>query len=158
MNVTRRLLGGATAMILAFGLSAGAALADPGHGRGHGNGHGRGHGNGNGNGHRVEHSYYDDHRHYSSYRPVYHERFVIPHHLVRTAAYAPYYSGSVYYAPHHHVHAVYAFPVYSPYGAVSYDPYYYCGPELYVASPGYRYDPYYYDRRPHVSVGIQFGF
>ena len=77
---------------------------------------------------------------------------------MRTASYAPYYSGRVYYAPHHHAHAVYAFPVYSPYGVVSYDPYYYCGPELYVAAPGYRYDPYYYDRKPHVSVGIQFGF
>ena len=150
MNVTRRLLGGATAMILAFGLSAGVALADNGHG--HGNGHGNGHGRGHGNGHGAEHSYS------RSYYPVYHEHFAVPQHIVRTAAYAPYYSGSVYYAPHHHVHAVYAFPVYAPYGPVTYTPYYYCGPELYVASPGYAYDPYYYDRRPHVSVGIHFGF
>ena len=154
MNVTRKLLGGATAMILAFGLSTGFALADPGHGRGHGNGHGRG----NGNGHRVERWDHGDHRDYGDHRSVYHERFVVPHRIVRTAAYAPYYSGRVYYAPHHHMHAVYAFPVYSPYGVVSYSPSYYCGPELYVAAPGYGYDPYYDDRRPHVSVGIHFGF
>jgi hypothetical protein len=148
MNVTRRLLGAATAMILAFSLSAGTAIAGNGHGRGHG-----GHGKGHGNGHRVEHRYSGDHRSYG-----HHERFVVPHRIVRSAAYAPYYSGRVYYAPHRHAHAVYAFPVYSPYGVVSYAPSYYCGPELYVAAPGYRYDPYYYDRKPHVSVGIHFGF
>jgi hypothetical protein len=152
MNVTRRLLGGATAMILAFGLSTGAALAGNGHGRGHGNGHAKGHGHGHAQG--V----------YTDYRPVHrsggHARFAVPHRIVHASTYAPYYTGRVYYAPHHHVHAAYAFPVYGAYG-VRYAPYYYCGPELFVAAPGYAYPPpapYYGDGRTHVSVGIQFGF
>ena len=156
MNVTRRLLGGATAMILAFGLSAGPALAGNGHGRGRGNGHAKGHGH--------KHA-----RYYSDYRPSYygggHAHFAVPRHIVRASTYAPYYAGNVYYAPHHHVHAAYRFPVYGAYG-VSYAPHYYCGPELFVAAPAYAYapapysapPPFYGDGRTHVSVGIQFGF
>jgi hypothetical protein len=96
MYVTRSLLGGATAMILALALSTSSALADSGRGRGHKQGHKHGHGHGH---HQVV-----------EYRPVYRtvvrERFVVPHRIVTAQAYAPYYSGRAWYAPHHHAHVV----------------------------------------------------
>ena len=149
MNVTRSLIGGATAMILALALSTGSSFADS--GRGHKHGHGHGHGKKNGH-HRVVY-----HESRPVYRSVVRERFVVPHRIVTAQAYAPYYSGRAWYAPHHHAHVVYAFPVYSPYG-VTYEPSYYCGHELYVSAPGYAYDTYYRSRAPRVSVGIQVGF
>ena len=152
MNVTRSLIGGATAMILALALSTGSSFADSGRGRGHKHKHGHGHGNGHKHQRVVE---------YREYRPVYRsvvrERFAVPHRIVHANTYASYYSGRAWYAPHHHAHAVYAFPVYSPYG-VTYDPHYYCGHELYVGAPGYAYDTHYRSRAPRVSVGIHLGF
>ena len=147
MGVTRRLLGGATAMMVTLALSIGSSAADPG-------GRGRGHAHGHKNKHHREAVYHDYHPVHRSYA---HKRFVVPHRIVHASTYAPYYSGQVWYGPHHHAHPVYAFPVYSAYG-VAYQPHYYCGPEVFVAAPGYAYDAHYYDRRPRVSVGIQFGF
>lgn len=81
------------------------------------------------------------------YRPAYRvpDRFVIPRLIAREqyGAYSPWYRGSVFFAPHHHVHTVYYFPVYTPAGLVL-QPTYYCGTSLYSAgayvsytSPGF---------------------
>ena len=40
-------------------------------------------------------------------------------------------AGRVYYKPHHHRHVVYRFPVLVS-GAVAYQPYYYCGSDLFL--------------------------
>lgn len=170
MNVPRSVLGAATALLLAATLSTTPALADNGRGRGHGH-KGKQH-------HRVDrdddrdrrqesrssYRHRDDDRYayrYREHRPVYRsvvrERFVVPHRIVHADAYDSYFSGRVYFAPHRHVHLVYAFPVYTPYG-VEYDPYYYCGDELYVDRPGYTYDSDYRSRRPRVSIGVHLGF
>jgi hypothetical protein len=46
----------------------------------------------------------------------------------------PYYTGGVYYGPHHHYHAAYRFPVYVN-GGVVVRPYSYCGDEVFLAAP-----------------------
>jgi len=95
--------------------SAAPALAgDHGH---HGNGKAYGHrGNGHAYGHGASNSY------------------VVPQVLtpVYSSAFRPYYTGRVYYAPHHHYHAAYNLPVYYG-GAVAYRPYAYCGDHLFVS-------------------------
>jgi hypothetical protein len=172
MRNHRTVLGALATLVVAAALSATPALAD---GKGRGKGHGR---HKDKEHHRVvrEHRdhrdyrhrdydrdydrrhYYDDHdRHRTVYRTVVRERFVVPHRLVRRHVYDPYFSGSVYFAPHRHAHLVYAFPVYTPYG-VEYEPSYYCGDHLYVDHPGYGYDPYYERRRPRVQIGVHLDF
>ena len=63
------------------------------------------------------------------------------------AYYSPYVSGRTYYAPHHHYHARYRFPVFVG-GAIQYQPYYYCGQSLFVTGVV---------ALPHVAFGINFG-
>jgi hypothetical protein len=183
MNVSRTVLGAATALLLTAALSTTPALADD-HGRGRGHGKGK-HSRVDRDRHRDrDHDRYEsrsrdryrDHDRYDSrsrdryrdhdryayrdhrpYRSVVRERFVVPHRLRHVDTYDRYYSGRVYFAPHRHVHLVYAFPVYTPYG-VEYDPYYYCGDDLYVEHPGYSYDSHYRSRRPRVSIGVHLGF
>jgi hypothetical protein len=60
--------------------------------------------------------------------------YVVPQVLspVYVHAFQPYYSGQVYYAPHHHYHAAYNLPVYYG-GVVAYRPYSYCGDHLFVS-------------------------
>lgn len=93
--------------------TAGPALADD-----HGH-RGRGYNGHRGNGHAYGHG------------PV--NSYVVPQVLtpVYVSAFQPYYTGRVYYAPHHHYHAAYSLPVYYG-GAVAYRPYAYCGDHLFV--------------------------
>lgn len=87
--------------------------------------------------------------------------FVAPRHVafrtVRT--FDPFFSGRVFYAPHNHFHVVYRFPVYTAYGVV-YQPYSYCGDDLYngYGYDGYGSSSYGYAPSGHVSVvGPRFG-
>ncbi|MFQ5669223.1 MAG: hypothetical protein ACE5HD_01735 [Acidobacteriota bacterium] len=79
-----------------------------------------------------------------------HERFEAPRHIVRGEVefYNPYYRGRVYYGPHHHYHPVYAFPVYTTYGAVYYANYY-CDGRYYG-----RGSVAYHSPRFSISVGF----
>ena len=63
------------------------------------------------------------------------------------AYYAPYVSGRVYYAPHHHHHVRYVFPVYLN-GGVVYQPYLYCGRQLFVSGAV---------TLPHLAIGVNYG-
>lgn len=137
---------------LALAILVWPAAASAGHGRGdkhhdRGRHHGRGHGavvqrydhhrHGSSYRHHAEPRYeHHRERHYESYRGhhyVGHRRFVVPRaihsHYVRT--YQPYYYGRAFYAPHHHYHVIYRFPVYG-YGEPVYYPYAYCGDELFA--------------------------
>lgn len=120
---------------LAAGLFAfpAPASADGGHGHGHGNGHG------------------DSNGHYHSNGPAhgYGAYPTVPRSIVvgQRGYYQPYYNGRVYYAPHHHYHVAYRFPVYVG-GSVVYQPYYYCGDSLFVGGAV---------ALPHLAVGINFG-
>ncbi len=80
-----------------------------------------------GGGHRHHRVVSHHHRHDA--------RFVVPHRIVTSRAYVyrPYLHNRLYFAPHHHYHAVYRFPVYTAYG-VTYEPSYYCD--------GVLFDPY----------------
>jgi hypothetical protein len=113
------------------------ARADGGHG--HGNGHGHGHSSGHG--YETGHSNGPAHG-YSSYPTV--PRSIV---LGQRGYYQPYYTGRVYYAPHHHDHVAYRFPVYVG-GSVVYQPYYYCGDSLFVGGAV---------ALPHLAFGINFG-
>jgi hypothetical protein len=142
---------------LAAGLFAfpAPASAASGHGHGHGNGHGQsyghgqsnGHDHGNGNGHSDGYGRYDGHSNgaahgYAAFPTV--PRTII---VGQRGYYQPYYSGRVYYGPHHHYHAAYRFPVYVG-GSVVYQPYYYCGDSLFVGGAV---------ALPHLAFGINFG-
>lgn len=94
----------------------GQVLAGGGH-----NKHNHGHGNGHGHYYRAHPS----HRYVVVPRRIYVEDRSYFH---------PYYAGRAYYAPHHHYHAAYRFPVYVN-GAVVVRPYSYCGDEVFVAAP-----------------------
>ncbi len=63
-----------------------------------------------------------------------HSGFVVPKaiHPHHAKLYKPYFHSNVYYAPHRHHHAIYYFPVYS-YGVPVYQPYAYCGSEVYAS-------------------------
>ena len=111
------------------------ARADGGHGRGHGNEHGRSNGHAHGDG-------YGPARGYAGFPTV--PRSIV---VGQRGYYQPYYSGRVYYAPHHHYHAAYRFPVYVG-GSVVYEPYYYCGDSLFVDGAV---------ALPHLAFGIRFG-
>jgi hypothetical protein len=63
------------------------------------------------------------------------------------AYYQPYYSGRTWYAPHHHYHTVYRFPVWVG-GSVVYRPYDYCGNSVFVSGAV---------TLPHLAFGINFG-
>jgi hypothetical protein len=79
-----------------------------------------------------------------------HKPFVVPRHVsFRTVrVYDPFFNGRVFFSPHRHFHRVYRFPVVTTYGVV-YQPYSYCGDELftggYVAFGG-----------PHISARVRF--
>ena len=76
--------------------------------------------------------------------------FVVPQ-VIRAGyveAYEPYYRGDAYYAPHHHVHSVYYFPVWRG-GVPYYEPSYYCGGALYLGGQ-FSYSG------PRVSVHVAF--
>jgi hypothetical protein len=93
--------------------------------------------------------YYD--RGYYRVAPVVPAPFVVPRHLYHRdyGAYDPYYRGTVWYAPHHHPHRLYYFPVIVG-GYTEYRPFAYCGgaffPEQY-GNPG-----------PRGYFGFQFGY
>jgi len=117
-RVASRLL--VSAALAVAGLLPTVALAD-----GHGHGHKGNHGN---------HGYY-------SYPQV--PRVIT---VERRGYYSPYISGRAYYAPHHHYHALYRFPVFVG-GAIQYQPYYYCGSSLFLNSVV---------ALPHLAFGINF--
>ena len=143
---------------LALSLTASPALAH-GNGKGHGNGHGKDRDryehryDKRDRDHRHDWDrYYDSHyrghrdrdyRHDARYRTVYRDRvrtrpvyveraFVAPRaiYVDRAYDYDPWFAGQVFYAPHHHAHYVYDFPVATPYG-IRYRPHAYCGDRLY---------------------------
>jgi hypothetical protein len=62
-------------------------------------------------------------------------------------AYAGYYAGNVYYAPHHHRHLAYRFPVYVG-GVVVTRPYEYCGGNLFIQGAVML---------PRLAIGLNFG-
>lgn len=109
-------------------------FADGGHGKYHKK-HGKGHGvvlepfrhhSGHGHGH-----------HYAPRHQ--HRRFAVPRtiHKQHRRAYEPYYYGRVYHRTHRHHHVIYRFPVYYQgpgygYGQPVYQPYAYCGTELFA--------------------------
>ena len=103
-------------LFAALALSPVAALA---HGNGHGNGHGK-------------HGHPGKHQGYAAYPVVVPRAIAHGHH----GWYDPYYAGSAYYGPHHHVHYTYRFPVYVG-QTVVYRSYAYCGDSLYVPAPAY---------------------
>ena len=115
------------------------ARADGGHGHGHGNGHGNW--SGHGDGHYEGHSNGPAHG-YAAFPTV--PRSIV---VRERGYYQPYYSGRVFYAPHHHYHVAYRFPVYVG-GSVVYQPYYYCGDSLFVGGAV---------TLPHLAFGINFG-
>ena len=127
-------------LIVAATLAAGLvvfpapARAD-GHGRGHGGEHGHSNGHGHGDGYGPAHGY-------AGFPTV--PRSIV---VGQRGYYQPYYSGRVYYAPHHHYHVAYRFPVYVG-GSVVYQPYYYCGDSLFVGGAV---------ALPHLAFGINFG-
>jgi hypothetical protein len=132
MNVTARQDGRSVASrslfaaaVVIAGILASVAMAEA---HGHGNPHGNPHGN------SGKHGYYDS-------RPV--PRVITVDHQ---AFYSPYVSGRIYYAPHHHYHARYLFPVFVG-GAVQYHPYYYCGGTLFVNSAV---------ALPHLAIGFDY--
>lgn len=92
---------------------------------------------------------YDYDRGYRSYGYYDQRRFVVPERLYYRdyATYDRFYRGSVYYAPHHHSHRVYLFPVIVD-GYTEYRPYAYCGDAYF---PG----QYVYGGP---SFGLPFGF
>jgi len=100
---------------------------------------------------------YDDryYGHYYSPPTRYARPFIVPRHLdyYDYPAYDRYYRGAVYYAPHHHRHRIYLFPVIVD-GYVDYVPHAYCGDAYYPAQypPGYGYD----DGRGH--LGLHFDY
>ncbi|HKQ96406.1 MAG TPA: hypothetical protein VJV75_00880 [Candidatus Polarisedimenticolia bacterium] len=101
-----------TAAIL--GLAVLAFAASPASAKDHGNGkHGRGN---QGKGHQVQSGHYR-----------------VPQVITveHRGDYRPYYSGRSYYAPHHHYHAAYRFPVWVN-GVVAYRSYPYCDDHLFV--------------------------
>ena len=110
-----------SAAVVIAGLLASVAMAEA-------HGHGKSHGNSG------------KHGHYSN-RPV--PRVITVDHR---AYYSPYISGRSYYAPHHHYHARYVFPVFIG-GAVQFHPYYYCGDSLFLSSAV---------ALPHLAFGINF--
>lgn len=61
-------------------------------------------------------------------------------------AWAPYWTGSAYYAPHRHRHELYGFPVVTPAGVVV-RPYSYCGGHLFLSADV---------PLPHISIRIGF--
>jgi len=87
----------------------------------------------------ATHSFADDHWHHGDrgrhgfVRTVPRGTFV-PRGIAIDARgyYSPYLAGRVYYAPQHHYHVTYRFPVFVD-GAVVYRPYDYCGDRLFVA-------------------------
>ena len=100
--------------VVLFATAAPALADDHGH-----HGHGRSYNGHRGNGHAYGHG--------ATYYTV--PQVLTP---VYRGAFQPYYSGRVYYAPHHHYHAAYSLPVYYG-GAVAYRPYSYCGDHLFVS-------------------------
>jgi hypothetical protein len=90
---------------------------------------------------------------YGYYRPAYPRApFVVPRHLHHGdyQVYDPYYRGTVYYAPHHHQHRVYLFPVIVD-GYTEYRPFAYCAGAYFPGQYGYPTGPRGY-------LGFQFGF
>ena len=112
--------------------------------------------------HRVEHQYHRqqthhrqfdryDHRAYRHDRSFRHHRFDIPQRLHddRHHMYRPYYEGTVYFAPHHHRHAIYRFPVTVGRGPV-FREHFYCDGELFLDRG--RLD--YHGHRFSISLGF----
>ena len=129
------------AATLAAGLVVFPAPARADGGRGHGNEHGHSNGRGHGNGHYD--GYSNGPAHGDAGFPTVPRSIVVE----QRGYYQPYYSGRVYYGPHHHYHAAYRFPVYVG-GSVVYQPYYYCGDSLFVGGAV---------ALPHLAFGIRFG-
>jgi hypothetical protein len=79
-----------------------------------------------------------------------HARFVIPDRVDGRYArvYRPYFWTTVYDPVHRHDHAVYRFPVHTPYGQI-YEPYVYCGAHLTDRGGAITY----HGRRVSVSLG-----
>ena len=118
--------------------------------------------------HRVEHRHQRQHKQHKQFdrhdhranrhdRSFRHDRsgkhhgFDIPHriHDDRRRAYRPYYERSVYFAPHHHRHAVYRFPVRVGHGS-GFREHFYCNDELFLDHG--RLD--YRGRRFSISLGF----
>jgi hypothetical protein len=70
-------------------------------------------------------------------------RFIATHHR---AHFSPYVAGRVYYAPHHHHHVRYLFPVYVN-GVIVHQPYFYCGDRLFVSGAV---------ALPRLAIGVNF--
>ena len=151
MNTRRVYTLGFAALALVFAMSIGNASAHEGRGRGHKNHHGHGH---------VHHGCHQAHA-VAVYktRPIVASTFVVPRRIVRQAVvpYDTYYAGRAWFAPHHHAHVVYAFPVYTARGVI-YEPSYYCDGALFVARAGSTYDVDFYVRRPRVALAVSLGF
>lgn len=115
------------AAVAVAGLLPSAAAAE-------GHGHGQ-HGNNGNHGNHGNHGYYNSER--------------VPRVIAvdHRAYYSPYVSGRTYYAPHHHYHARYRFPVFVG-SAIQYQPYYYCGNSLFLNGVV---------TLPHLAFGINFG-
>lgn len=151
------------ALVAAFSFAAAQAAPDHDHGRHRGHGkHGHKHAKGGGcdydyRGDRHRGDYgrydrydrYDRHDRYDGYRYDRRSRFVIPRRIHRDHAYRydDYYWKRSYHRAHRHHHQVYRFPVYVD-RRWSYEPYAYCGGELYH---GGRID--YHGRRFSISLG-----
>jgi hypothetical protein len=149
MRFTRIILIAAATLMAGLVVFPAPARADGGHGRGHGNEHGRSNGNGrsSGNGHGDGYGYYSGRSNgpahgYAGFPTV--PRSIV---VGQRGYYQPYYSGRVYYAPHHHYHAAYRFPVYVG-GSVVDHSYSYCGDSLFVVGGV---------ALPHLAFGINFG-
>jgi hypothetical protein len=112
--------------------------------------HGKKHSRHNRGHHRYKHRVSTVCRSCGHGHEIRHERFVIPHRVDGRYArvYRPYFSRNVYDPVHRHHHAVYRFPVHTPYGTV-YEPYVYCGARL--AHGGGEIT--YHGRRLSVSFG-----
>ena len=107
------------ALLVAAG--APAIAKDNGH---HGN-NGRGHGNQGNHGNPGNHG--------NQGRQVRPAQYRVPSVITveHRGDFRPYFTGRTYYAPHHHYHAAYRFPVWVN-GAVAYRPYAYCDDHLFV--------------------------
>jgi hypothetical protein len=122
----RRAAAACAVLLVTTALGAAPAWAGHGHGRGHHrHSHAAHHRHSHGCGHRapavVARPYYSP-----AWRPV-----VVPRVLVPRAVYEvePYRAGYAYYAPHHHHHALYRFPVIVD-GAHAWRTHAYCGDHL----------------------------
>lgn len=103
--------------------------------------------------HHAHHRQFDryDHRAFRHERSFRYDRFDIPHRIRhdRRDVYRSYREGSVYFAPHHHRHAVYVFPVRFGHGW-GFREHFYCEGDLFLDHG--RVD--FHGRRFSISLGF----